>query len=174
VGKFDWKELVRTVAPTVADALGGPLARVAVQFIGGKLLGNPQATEQDVAAAIAGASPDQLLKLREVEIELIKFMETAGIDRERIAAGDRDSARQRQVATGDKTPQILAVCAFLGWTIITLFLFSGEVPDGNRELILRGLGTLDALLGMAFTYFLGSSAGSRAKDTALAGLAQRV
>lgn len=167
MSKFDWKEIVRGVAPTVATALGGPFAGVAVKMIGDKVLGKKDATEADVAAMIAGSSPDALVKLREVETEFLKFMENAGIERERIAAGDRESARRRQVATGDKTPQILTIVTLVAWSIIQIFLFGEEVPDGNRDIIMRALGTLDALLGMGFTYFLGSSAGSKAKDAAL-------
>jgi hypothetical protein len=173
MGKFDWKDIVRTVAPSLATALGGPLAGTAVKLLGDKLLGKPNASESELASAIAGATPEQLLKLREVEGEFLKFMETAGIERERIAADDRDSARKRQVATSDKTPQVLAVLVLAAWVAIQFFLFSGDVPDGNRDLIARALGTLDVLLGTAFAYFLGSSAGSRAKDSALAGMAAR-
>lgn len=167
MGKIDWKELVRGVAPTVATALGGPFAGIAVKMIGNKVLGKPDATEDDVAGAIANGSPDALIRLREVETEFLKFMENAGIERERLAVNDRDSARKRQMALGDKTPQILTVFCLIAWVAMQYVLLTHVVPAENRELIARALGTLDALLGMGFTYFLGSSSGSKDKTALL-------
>ena len=49
----NWQGIVKAVAPTLAGMLGGPLAAVAVRELSNKILGKPDGTEADVAAAIA-------------------------------------------------------------------------------------------------------------------------
>ena len=58
---MDWKSVVRTVAPTLATALGGPLAGAAVQALSVALLGRPDGTEQEVAEAVLTGGADALL-----------------------------------------------------------------------------------------------------------------
>ncbi len=55
--------LVRTVAPSLASAVGGPLAGMAVRTISDALLGKPDGTEAELAEAAAKATPEQLLQL---------------------------------------------------------------------------------------------------------------
>ncbi len=54
--------LLAQVAPTIASALGGPLAGLAVKTLSSALLGTEQGSEQEVAAALSSATPDQLAK----------------------------------------------------------------------------------------------------------------
>ena len=65
---FDWRRTLATVAPVLASAFGGPMAGVAVSMAG-KALGLDNATEQDIAEAVASGSPDVLVKLREVDTQ---------------------------------------------------------------------------------------------------------
>lgn len=63
-------DIVRAVAPTIATALGGPLAGAAVSFLAGKF-GLSEATQEKVQQVLAGSDP---VKLREIELEFQKFM----------------------------------------------------------------------------------------------------
>ena len=47
--------IVKTVAPTIATAMGGPLAGMAVRTLSETLLGKPDGTEAELAAAAAAA-----------------------------------------------------------------------------------------------------------------------
>lgn len=165
MAKPNWKEIVGSVAPALATALGGPLAGVAVTAIANKVLGNEAATEDEVAVAIAGANPETLLKLKQAEYDFVKSMSELDIDLEKIAAGDRASAREREIKTGDSwTPRIIASVVITGWFIIQWYLLEHVIPQEMREIIMRTLGTLDMALGMVLGYYFGSSAGSRDKD----------
>ena len=98
----------------------------------------------EIAKAIAGASPDQLLKLKNAETQFSTRMKELDIDLERINAEDRDSARKRQVETGDNTPTILAMmlsAAFFGLLGSMMFF---EIPDSNRDLLNIMVGVLGA------------------------------
>jgi hypothetical protein len=49
--------LVRTVAPSIASAVGGPLAGMATPAISEALLGKPDGTEAELTEAAAKATP---------------------------------------------------------------------------------------------------------------------
>lgn len=167
---FDWKGLVGTVAPTLATALGGPMAGMAVKAIAGSLLGNENASEKEISVALAAASPETLLKLREADNAFEIKMTELGIDLERIAAGDRDSARRREVDTKDHTTKVLAGMVMLGWGLVNYVLITGGQDAALDDAILyRILGTLDAALMAVLYYYFGSSAGSKEKTQHLAG-----
>jgi hypothetical protein len=174
MAKLDWKKIVATVAPTLATALGGPLAGVAVKTIATQILGKSDATEQEVEAAILGADPQTLIRLKELDHEFKTTMVNAGIKLEEIAAADRNSARQREISTGDSwTPRILAGFV-VGITIILegYVMLNGLPTTVNEFVVGRILGTLDTATGMVLAYYFGSSASSRAKDETLSTIAK--
>lgn len=165
---FDWKSLVGTIAPTLATALGGPMAGMAVKAIAGSLLGDENAGEADIAAALQGATPADLLKLKEADQSFKLEMEKLGVDLERIAAGDRDSARQREIATKDNAPKILAGVIVIGFFATLATIAFVAIPDGAQQPINILLGSLTALLIQVGNYYFGSSAGSKEKTRHLA------
>lgn len=171
---FDWKSLVASVAPTLATALGGPLAGTAVSALSQALLGKADGTEAEVGAALVAADPATLLKLKEADNAFAVEMKKLDIDFERVNAADRDSARQREIQTGDVwTPRILAGAVILGWFGVQWFLLTHIIPQEMREIVLRGLGTLDLAIGLILGYYFGSSSGSQAKTDALASIKGR-
>ena len=177
MGKFDWKKLVGTVAPTLATALGGPLAGVAVKTIATQLLGNDKATEQEVAEAMAGADPQTLIRLREIDAEFKKTMTDAGIQLEKIAADDRASARNREAATHDSwTPRILATVVIGGFLWCVYAVLSGYIKELKDPMIATLVGTMigytSAKADQVVSYYFGSSASSKAKDETISTIAK--
>ena len=164
------KALVATVAPTVATALGGPLAGVATRAIAGVLLGRDDATLEEVEAALASATPGDLVKLKELEFNFRAEMEQAGIELERIATDDRASARLRQARMKDWTPSVLGVVILLGFFGTLGWLFWFGLPASGGEVLLIMVGALSALVTQVANFFFGSSAGSKAKDGIIADL----
>jgi hypothetical protein len=170
--KLDWKAIVGTVAPTLATALGGPLAGVAVKSIAGKLLDKPSATEEEVEQAILGADPQMLLRLKEVDAEFKKYMTDAGIKLEQIAADDRANARAREIQVKDHTPAILAYTVTLGFFGTLAFMLINGKPATGGDALLVMLGSLGTAWAAIISYFYGSSAGSRKKDEAISQMAR--
>lgn len=164
----DWKDIVGTVAPTIATALGGPLAGLAVGAIG-KIFGIDSATQEQVAQAIAGASPDDLLKLKQAEIDFQKRMAELEVDLVRISAADRDSARQRQIQIKDTTLPILAMSVTGGFFGVLMFMMVQEVPTTSKDVLNIMLGSLGTAWIQVMSYYFGSSQGSAKKDFLLAG-----
>ncbi len=165
----NWKDVVGTVAPGLASAVGGPLAGLAVGMIG-KVFGLDSATTEQVAQAVSGATSADLLKLKEAELDFQKQMRELDVDLERIAASDRDSARVREAAVKDKTPQTLAFLIVGGYMLVQWFILTHVIPTEMRDLVMRMLGVLDAALGMVLSYFFGSSSSSRTKDETIKSL----
>lgn len=161
----DWKNIIGAVAPALATALGGPLAGLATKALADKLLGNPDASEEEVAAAVQGLRPEDLVRIKEIDANFKASLVAAGIKLEEIAAADRDSARQREVKTGDSwTPRGLALLVVGGWMTVQWFLLNHVIDDSMRELIARVLGTLDGALMLVLSYFFGSSSSSQQKN----------
>lgn len=177
MGKFDWKKLVGTVAPTLATALGGPLAGVAVKTLSAQLLGKPDGKEDEIEAMLAGADPQTMIRLKEIDAEFKKSMTDAGIKLEEIAATDRNSARQREIQTSDHvTPRILAGVVIGGFLLCVYAVLSGYVEGLKDPTIVGLVGTLigytSAKADQVVSYYFGSSASSRAKDDTISTIAK--
>lgn len=152
----DLKSLLTNIAPTIATALGGPAAGIAVKFLSDKLLGKPNATPEEIAQAINSATPEQLIKLKELDANFAIEMGRQGVDLYKTEVDDRKDARKyKDVAT-----DILAfvyISAFFG----TIFYFSKAGTLNSESNLIAGL--RDVLI-LIFSYYFGSSAGSRVKD----------
>lgn len=157
--------LVRTVAPSIASAVGGPLAGMATRAISEALLGKPDGTEEELAQAVPNATPEQLLALKKAEQDFIVRMRELDIDIERLSNEDRASARDREVKTRDITPRLLAAAITVGYFSVLFWMLNHGLPsNGGSEAMLVMLGTLGTAWGGIVAYYFGSSAGSREKN----------
>lgn len=160
--------LVRTVAPSIASAVGGPLAGMATRAISDALLGKPDGTEQELEKAVASATPEQLLALKKAEQEFAVKMRELDIDLERISNEDRDSARSREVSLRDWTPRVLAGLITVGYFGVLFWMLRFGLPNtGSSEALLVMLGALGTAWGGVVAYYFGSSAGSKEKTEAM-------
>lgn len=159
--------LLSQVAPSIATALGGPLAGVAVRTLSGALFGHEDATEQQISDAMSSATPDQLAAIKKIDADFKVQMKSLDIDLERIAAGDRDSARQMQIASKDWTPKILAFFITFGFFGALIWILIFGIPKTGMEVILMMLGSLSSAWTGVVQFYYGSSAGSKEKNSLL-------
>lgn len=171
---FDWKGLVKSIAPTIGTALGGPLGGIAGVALT-KALGLGDGAAKDDAAlatAVQGASPDQLLALKQADQEFALQMQKLGFENiealEAIAASDRASARDREIKTQDWMPKALGLAITLGFFGLLYFLLRHEPPSGSRDILNIMLGSLGSAWIGVVTYYFGSSAGSARKTELMA------
>lgn len=172
---FDWRAIVKTVAPALGTMLGGPLGGIAATAITSALGIEADSTEDQIAAAVRTATPEQLLALKSAENQFKLDMERIGLDYEKIAADDRDSARKREVTLsqagdliGARATHVVATIVTVGFFAVLFIVLSGKVTTDNQAALLL-LGTMSAGFGAVVQYYLGSSLGSKAKTDALAG-----
>lgn len=161
---MDW---LKSIAPSLATALGGPLAGAAATFIADKL-GASEATVESVKQLVSGNSlkPEQIEAIKLAEIDFKKFLESNKIKLEELHAADRRSAREMQIATRSNMPAVLSTLITLGFFgILGWMLYDENIV--NSEPILIMLGSLGAAFGAVVNYWLGSSSGSDTKTHAL-------
>lgn len=164
---MDW---LKTLAPTIATVLGGPLAGMAVQAIG-SAMGMSDATGERINEVLTSGNMtgEQVAAIKKAELELKAKLAELQIKPEEIAAADRASARSMQATVRSKIPGALAIMITLGFFGILIGMMTGDLKStGNTDALLIMLGALGAAWGAVVNFYYGSSAGSEAKNTMLA------
>lgn len=159
-------QILRTVAPTVALAVGGPFGPIASAAIAA-VLGTPPGDDKAAEAALLNATPDQLLALKKAENDFQVQMKQLGIQEETLVYDDIANARQREIAVRDNTPKVLAYGVTIGFFGALGYLLVHGTPPTGGEAFLLMLGSLGTAWAGIMGYFFGSSAGSAAKTDAL-------
>jgi len=180
---FDWRQVIGSVAPGLAAALGGPLAGAAVKVIADKVLGRPEASQEEVAEALSSGSitGDQLVALKVAEQSF--KLELERIDQQRETAGveDTKSARQQTVdlakegstiAWGAPVVSTLIVVGFFSCVLMLYFRGNDLLPNVTN-LLNTLLGALILGFGQVCNYWLGSSAGSKRSGDAVRKIAEQ-
>lgn len=166
--------MVRDVAPAIGTALGGPAAGIGVKFLADKLLGKPGASPAEVAAALQDMPANLQVELKKLDLEFKAHAADVGLDleklevqRQQIAAQDRDSARTMQIQTRSWMPGVLsgvAVIGFLGSLGVAFFI---DLPDKRMNLVMFLLGVLTALVKDVYAFTFGTNADSQRKTEML-------
>ena len=157
-------EWLKQIAPTIATALGGPLAGMAVSAIS-KAVGVDEDKVQDLISSNK-MTPDQIAQVKLAEIELKRQENELGLNFESLAVDDRKSAREMQATTRSIVPPVLAAIVTIGFFGIMVTMLLGKV-DSNNPAILMMLGSLGTAWTGIIAYYFGSSAGSQAKTDLL-------
>jgi hypothetical protein len=157
--------LIGSVAPTIATALGGPVAGMAVKALSGALFGHENGTDEDIQTALANPTGEQLAALKKIDADFKIQMKALDIDLERIAAGDRASARDMQKETKDWIPRALAIGVTFGFFAIMIYMLLYGLPTSGNEAILLLLGALQTAWGGIIAFYFGSSSSSQKKDS---------
>lgn len=169
-----FEDILKTVAPWLGAALTGPvgLATMAATTIASKL-GLSDATVEGVKTALAGATPEQMLALKNSDNDFQLKMKELGFDNlekmEKIAADDRASARDREVKVGDHTPRNLAYAITTGFFGILFALMFLKLDDSTSVVLNVMLGSLGTAWINVMSYYFGSTAGSARTKELLAG-----
>lgn len=167
---FDWKSTVKTIAPLIGTALGGPMGGAAAKVLTSALGLEENAEESQIAEAIRTASPETLLSLKNADNDFKLQMKELGIKEEQLYVEDRDSARKRDVALGGDTivkalAVITALCFFsmIGW-----LLWKGVPETIDKTILGMLIGYMVGLAQQVYNFYFGSSKGSQDKTSHLA------
>lgn len=170
--------VVKTLAPTIGTALGGPLVGGAISALESVFGITPSSNsstddrQNAIAAAISGATPEQLAAMRKADQDYAVAMATAGFkDTETLAdlaVQDRQSARQMQVATKGWTAPFLALAITFGFfTVMSLVMFV-PMQQAAHDATMLLMGSLGTAWTAVVAYYFGSSASSDRKTELLA------
>ena len=157
-------EWLKQIAPTIATAMGGPLAGMAVSAISKAIGVEPEKVGDLISNNKLTA--EQIAQVKIAEIELQKQANDLGLNFEKLAVDDRKSAREMQATTRSIVPPVLAAIVTFGFFGIMVMMLLGKV-DSNNPAILMMLGSLGTAWTGIIAYYFGSSAGSQAKTDLL-------
>ena len=134
------------------------LTQLAANAVSNAVGKNVDASEEAIAAAVAGAKPEEVAALKQQEADFALKMQHLGFQHqeelEAIAAGDRSNARAREIALRDRIPAILAIAVTAGFFGLLFFLLRWAPPKQNEALLDITLGSL----GTAWVAIISSSA----------------
>jgi hypothetical protein len=157
---MDW---LKTIAPTIATALGGPLAGLAIEAVSKAIGIDPKDVQSTISEGKLSA--DQIMLLKQAEIQMAARAQEMGLDFAKLNVEDRKSAREMQAETRSYIPAVLAVSVTIGFFGILIGMMTETFKTSDALMLMLGsLGT--AWTGIIAFYF-GSSAGSQAKDDLL-------
>jgi hypothetical protein len=158
---MDW---LKQIAPTIATALGGPLAGMAVSAISKAIGVDPEKVGDLISSNKLSA--DQIAQVKIAEIELQKQAQELGLNFEKLEVEDRKSARDMQSITKSIMPPLLAGAVTIGFFTIMVMMFFNKIDDSNPAILMM-LGSLGTAWTGIIAYYFGSSAGSQAKTDLL-------
>jgi hypothetical protein len=160
--------LLKSIAPTLATAVAGPLGGAAVTALASKF--GVSDSIDAVAKAIAG-DPQAAEKLQELELEYAK-----------LDAQDRDSARKAYatVATSENSTKleklVVPVLALgvvgLAFSLIGILMFV-DTPNDQQQLVIFALGFITSAAGQVLSFYFGSSQGSKDKAEDMKGMVKK-
>jgi hypothetical protein len=171
---MSWLDTVKSLAPTVASALGGPLAGAAVSALG-DLFGISSPTQDKIGKMFADGqiTAEHLAEIRKLEMDYKNQEAERGFKYAELEFKDRDSARNMAIQTHSVTPAILTwLIVFLTLTAEAALLFNQVPPGADPIIIGRVLGTMDAALITVLSFWFGSNSSSARKTELLASSTQ--
>ena len=161
-------DFLKSIAPTLASALLGPLGGVAVAGIG-KILGIDAATTKDITQAISDGklTPEQVVEIKKLELQFKQHEQDLGFRYVELEFKDTQGAREMQIATQSNVPPFLAALVTTGFFAILIFMVTNQSYKPTEPLLVM-LGSLGTAWTMIIGFYFGSSHGSQSKDKLLA------
>jgi hypothetical protein len=147
--------LLKSLAPTIASAAGGPMAGMAVKMAAQKL-GVPEATANEIEDLIE-REPEKAVLLKEADNDFRDRIREMEIDLESFKTEVEDRKSARETFGSDITPKAFSILALLlyGAYVMTVTLMP---HDSNDETIISlVLGQLSGILGTCAAFFYGGS-----------------
>lgn len=168
---MDWQPVLKTLSPWIGTALGGPLGGLAVDAAA-SALGLSDKTTDAVKQAISGATPEQLLAVKQADQAFALRMQALGFkqasDLEGLAASDRKDARALQIAQRSWVPAALSIIVTFGYFAILAGMMLGVLHVADSQALLLMLGSLSTAWGVVMAFWFGTTSDSARKTELLA------
>lgn len=161
-------DFLKTLAPTVASALLGPLGGVAVAAIG-QIIGISEPTQDKITKAIqlGQLTPEQIGEIKKLELQYQENEKERGFRYEELAFKDRDSARAMQTNTKSHVPAVLTYLLTVGFFGVLYMMFKNPEMKESAPLMIM-LGSLGTAWTGACAFWFGTTHGSSLKNELLA------
>jgi hypothetical protein len=176
---------LKTIAPTLATMIGGPLAGGAVTALESAFGLDAGAGPDAITKVIqTGAmTPEIIAKVREADQAYATKMKSLDIDLAKINAdhdtlmaqtqeADLASARTMQETTKDWVPQALALVVTAGFFGILGWMLVNSKTLTDQPVLMVMLGSLATAWASIVNFYYGSSAGAKKANEALSDIAK--
>jgi len=164
---MNWLDTLKSLAPTLASALGGPMAGAAVSALG-NIFGVSSATQTDIARMFADGqlTSDHLAEIRKLELDYQNQEKERGFRFAELEFRNTDSARKMQTETKSYFPATLSTIITAGFFGILCAMLLTDIKPSEPLLVM--LGALGAGFASVVNFWLGSNATSARKTELLA------
>lgn len=166
---FDLGNTLSAIAPLAGKVIGGPYAALAVSAVQA-VFGDDEPDPKQLAKKIKNATPEQLIALRKIDVDLQVKMREMDITEDELEYKDRASART--LFSVNSMPQIVLSALFvLGYFTITGMLAYYAINKPGVEINPMLFGTLGTVIGVLtaaipqiLNFWFGSSKSSQDKN----------
>lgn len=159
---MNYKDIIAQVAPTIASAIGGPLAGKATDILL-QVFGVKE--EAQLEDAIKMATPEQLAVLRQQDNEFKLAYLNAEVKDKQDARNMQNNALQQDDVFAKRFVHYFAVFWSVVASLYIGFITFGDIPQTSVRFADTILGfLLGTIVTTIIQFFYGSSFGSRLKD----------
>ena len=149
--------LLKSLAPTIASAAGGPMAGMAVKMAAQKL-GIPDATANEIEDLIE-REPEKAVLLKEADKDFKDRIREMEIDLESFKTEVEDRKDARSKFSGDITPKVFCILALILYGAYVMAVTIMTHDQNDETIISLVLGQLSGILGTCAGFFYGGSNG---------------
>lgn len=169
---MDIKNLLKSAAPMLGAAIGGPFGGMAMKMLA-EALGAPEAEPDDLPGLMASASPDQIAAIKKVDADFKLRMTELGFENEQkmaaLAVDNTKDARDMQKQTRSMVPAMLTGVTVVGFFSLLIGAAAGQFRLEGSDVLMLLLGVLARETASVYNFWLGSSDGSRQKTEIMKG-----
>lgn len=159
-----WKDILATVAPSIGNALGGPLGGLAVSTALEALGVEADGGEKALKAKLADLSPADYVKLKEADLNYQQRLAELEVEETKLHLADRQDARSMyEKLQGPANRLAIVVVGGFFLTIGSLFWFGGKIDPALKEPLMLLIGVLGGAFTSVVAFFFGTSRGSKEK-----------
>ena len=153
------KDVAPTVAGGAAMALSGgnPALGALASSVVGRVVGRQGADLEHASEAILG-DPEKLAEFR-------SRMRDAELKELEIRA--KDTASARDLLKHSKGPTVISALISFAFSILVFLVMFVEAPEGSQAVAYMLLGTLAGAFTQVLNFWLGTSVGSKEKDSTI-------
>jgi len=152
--------LLKSLAPTIASAAGGPMAGMAVKMAA-KKLGLPDTATANEIEDLIEREPDKAIIVREADKDFKNRIREMEIDLESFKTEVEDRKDARENFATDWTPKVFSVLTLLLYGAFVMIVTLMPHDQNDETIISLVLGQLSGILGTAAAFFYGSSSGKK-------------
>ena len=151
--------LLKSLAPTIASAAGGPMAGMAVKMAAQKL-GVPDATANEIEDLIE-KQPEKAVLLKEADNDFKNRIREMEIDLESFKTEVDDRKDARANFATDWTPKIFTVLTLLLYGAFVMIVTLMPHDQSDETIISLVVGQLSGILGTAAAFYYGGSSAKK-------------